>query len=248
MILNIDDIIYGEGYKLHNGLNESETQKLKNYIEKKYYKRIKVLSKNHLKSFLKFGISKYHLNSNLIDHEKAWPRNTRLFDEEGIELIKQTNFFYTLKQTFKEIEITNEIHNKEPEIVWRLVRPNCENDVGPLHTDKWFWNINNWAIPKNKTCIKIWIMLGGESKKCGLRVVPKSQKNETWEYKIVKKDGIIKPLFDEKKYDLNIDLLETKPGNAVIFSYDLLHGGIVTRGDECRLSLEFTLFVHKDLS
>ena len=79
-------------------------------------------------------------------------------------------------------------------------------------------------------------------------MVPKSQKNEKWEYDIVKRDGIIKPLFNEQKYNLDINLLETKPGNAVIFSYDLLHGGIVTRGNECRLSLEFTLFVPKNLS
>ena len=91
-------------------------------------------------------------------------------------------------------------------------------------------------------------MLGGESNKCGLRVVPKSQKNEKWKYDIIKRDGIIKPLFNEQEYDLNTNQLETKPGNAVIFSYDLLHGGIVTRGNECRLSVEFTLFVPKDLS
>ena len=248
MVLNVNEIICGEGYKLHEGLNEAETQKLKKYVEKKYFKHIESLSKIHLKKFLKFGISKYHLNSDLIDHNTAWPRKIRLFDEEGVKILKKTHFFNTLEQTFKEIKITNEIHNKEPEIVWRLVRPNCDSDVGPLHTDRWFWQINKWAVPKNMTCIKVWIMLGGESNKCGLRVVPKSQKNEKWKYDIIKRDGIIKPLFNEQEYDLNINQLETKPGNAVIFSYDLLHGGIVTRGNECRLSVEFTLFVPKDLS
>ena len=91
-------------------------------------------------------------------------------------------------------------------------------------------------------------MLGGEPKKSGLRVVANSQKNKKWIYSIIKKDGIVKPLFNEDTNKLKINILPTQPGNAVIFSYDLLHGGMVTKGDECRLSMEFTIFVNKVLS
>lgn len=242
------EIINGSGYFLHSGFNNNETIKVKNYIEKKFLNRIKELSESNYNIFRKKGISNYHLNSNLIDHSKAWPRHIRLFDEEGIKIFKNTSFYFFLEKVFKKIQITNEIHNLEPEIVWRLVRPGSKNDVGPLHTDQWFWKINNWSVPKNKTCIKIWIMLGGEPKKSGLRVVANSQKNKKWIYSIIKKDGIVKPLFNEDTNKLKINILPTQPGNAVIFSYDLLHGGMVTKGDECRLSMEFTIFVNKVLS
>ena len=85
-------------------------------------------------------------------------------------------------------------------------------------------------------------MLGGETKKSGLRVVPNSQKNDGWDYKIEKKHGIQKPVFDEDNKDINAHLVPTKPGNAIIFSYDLLHGGVQTLGNHCRVSLEFTIF------
>ena len=71
-------------------------------------------------------------------------------------------------------------------------------------------------------------MLGGETTKSGLRVVPSSQKNDHWDYRIEKKHGIQKPVFDENNKNIKALLVPTKPGNAIIFSYDLLHGGVQT--------------------
>ena len=166
----------------------------------------------------------------------------RLFSKDGIKLIKNSSFYKNLKTIFKNPVITNEVNGAEPEIVWRLVRPNSPNDVGPLHADKWFWLANKWNIPKNKKCVKVWIMLGGETTKSGLRVVPSSQKNDHWDYRIEKKHGIQKPVFDENNKNIKALLVPTKPGNAIIFSYDLLHGGVQTIGNHCRVSLEFTIF------
>ena len=150
-----------------------------------------------------------------------------------------------LKNYFQGLEITNEIHNDYPEIVWRIVRPNEKSDVGPLHTDKWFWDINKWQIPSKKKCIKVWIMIGGEENKSGLRVMPHSQKKTTWDFQVKKKSNIYKPVLDEKKQDIITDVIPTKPGKAIIFSYDLLHGGVITKGDKCRVSMEFTIFTEE---
>ena len=52
-------------------------------------------------------------------------------------------------------------------------------------------------------------------------------------------------MLDEKKQDIITDVIPTKPGKAIIFSYDLLHGGVITKGDKCRVSMEFTIFTEE---
>lgn len=241
----INDILTGPGYSVDIGLNKIELKKIKEYVESKFLNNINKLYPEKIDVFKSAGIKKYHLNSDLVNHQISWPRQTRLFDAKGIDLILKTSFFNNLKKLFKDIIITSEIENKKPEIVWRIVRPNMVNDVGPIHTDEWFWKANKWQIPKNKKCIKVWVMLDGETNNSGLSVVPNSHKKLDWEYSFHKKDNIQKPLFDIEKYNLKPIILKTNPGNAVIFSYNLLHGGAITKGELCRLSLEFTLFVPK---
>lgn len=241
----INSIQSGPGYLVCSAFKKNDLQRVKEYVEAKFIEHLSKISFLNLDKFKNNGISKYHLNSNLIDHNNSWPRNVRLFDKIGIDIIMNTPFYKNLEKTFNDIEITNEIGKHDPEIVWRIVRPNELNDIGPIHTDKWFWEANKWKIPKNKKCVKVWIMLDGETNNSGLSVIPNSHKNLSWEYSFEKRDGIQKPLFDLKKNKLEPKILETNPGDAVIFSYNLLHGGAVTRGNLCRTSLEFTLFTPK---
>lgn len=241
----IKNITNGPGFYLYDGLGKDDLKKIYKYVENKFLNHLKKLCPQNVDTFKKYGMNKYHLNSHLIDHKSSWPRKIRLFDDNGINLIKETNLFLNLKKIFKDIIITNEIENEKSEIVWRIVRPNMDNDVGPIHTDGWFWEANKWHIPKDKTCIKVWVMLDGETDNSGLSVIPDTHKKLDWDYTFEKRDGIQKPNFDFKKYDLKPKILKTRPGSAVIFSYNLLHGGAVTRGNLCRISLEFTLFTPK---
>ena len=43
---------------------------------------------------------------------------------------------------FGKFSISDENKLGYGELVWRLVRPNKKDDVGPIHCDKWFWDLN----------------------------------------------------------------------------------------------------------
>jgi ectoine hydroxylase-related dioxygenase (phytanoyl-CoA dioxygenase family) len=58
-------------------------------------------------------------------------------------------------------------------------------------------------------------------------------------------NGLAKPIFDEKLEDLDIHLVETHPGQAVVFHDKLLHGGAVNMADTCRVSMELTMLVRR---
>ena len=57
--------------------------------------------------------------------------------------------------------------------------------------------------------------------------------------------GQKKPIIEEDVSKLNQQLLLTEPGRAVIFNYDLLHGGAENTADTTRISMEFTFLVRK---
>jgi ectoine hydroxylase-related dioxygenase (phytanoyl-CoA dioxygenase family) len=46
-----------------------------------------------------------------------------------------------------------------------------------------------------------------------------------------------------ENFDINV--LECKPGNVLIFNEDIIHGGSYNYGTTCRVSLEFTMLVDK---
>ena len=67
----------------------------------------------------------------------------RILPKEFIEWLSTTNFANKLKEKIGEYRISDEEGLGYPNVYWRLVRPNNKADVGPLHCDAWFWEINN---------------------------------------------------------------------------------------------------------
>ena len=127
---------------------------------------------------------------------------------------------------------------------WRLVRPN-KGDIGPLHADKWFWDLGHGKIPQDKGRIKLWMSLFCEGSN-GLRVVPKSHLTD-YPYQTVEKFGMKKPEFNEDQWDLDIVKLNCNPGTVVVFNDNLLHGGCLNLGSKSRVSMEFTMLVNNEL-
>src|SRR5262245_20036250 len=132
------------GYWAGPLLTDTELTQIRELIDRQFLQRIEELAPQHLAAFADAGIQRYHLHSHLIDHASAWRRRDRLFASDGIEFLLQSSMLRRLADAFGPIEITNEISHAEPEIVWRLVRPDAEGDIGPLHVDSWFWDINQW--------------------------------------------------------------------------------------------------------
>ncbi len=242
--INIRDAVDGApGYWAGPGLTEIEIVELRRLIEQRFLARIATIAPDDVDHFAAAGLAQYHLESYRIDHSSVWPRHERLMGQDGIDFINQSSLMYRLAAEFGSAQITNEIEGEPPEVVWRLVRPGQTDDVGPLHADRWFWDINKWPTPDGQRCIKVWLLVNGDTGLAGLRVAPGTHRQQDWNYTVEYRHGLDKPVFDEAVVDVEPFLLETPPGSAVVFSYDLLHGGAVTMGDQCRVSLEFTLFV-----
>ena len=88
----------------------------------------------------------------------------------------------------------------------------------------------------------MWVPIFNETGKGGLRVIPDSHRME-FPYGIAESGGRKRPVIsiDESKYE--IVNLPSAPGEAVMFNYHLVHGGIPSTGERCRVSLEMTLAV-----
>jgi len=141
-----------------------------------------------------------------------------------------------------EFQISAEDGSDWEEIYWRLVRPHEPSDVGPLHADRWFWDLGDGTTPAGRERLKVWIAIVAEPGLSGLRGVPGSHLRD-WRYHGETRDGKTKPQIDEDETELNPQLLPTGAGDAVVFHDRLLHGGAVGSGLLTRVSIEFTMFV-----
>lgn len=135
--------------------------------------------------------------------------------------------------------ITDEENIGYPNIYWRIVRPNHESDVGPVHADKWFWDLGDATLPRGFERTKIWTPLIQDDSEPSLMLVPGSQKLK-YEYGF-KQDEFNKkkPTFYNPQISSQLIPAPVCVGESVVFHDNLLHGGRTTQ--ELRVSVEMTL-------
>jgi hypothetical protein len=177
-----------------------------------------------------------------INHSLLWPKANRILSYESKEIFRNLNFFKDLELELGPIKISNEEEIYDEEVYWRLARP-TGNDVGPLHADRWFWDLGHGKMPQDLERIKIWIAIFNETGKSGLRYVPGSHLKD-WPYTGQERDGFVKPLIQISDSELEVKKFLSKPGDAFIFNDKLLHGGF-TGGSNSRVSIECTLMISK---
>ena len=110
-----------------------------------------------------------------------------------------------------------------------------KKDTAGVHIDVNAGGIINRDL---KTSLTIWIPIVGFSKKYTLKISPKSHLfDHGVKFKITKKK--VTPLL-EKKYwkKFKFTRLNLKPGQAIIFHPNLLHGGSNNFGSSTRVSLD----------
>lgn len=251
---NLIQSIHGEnGYTTEFCLSNDELDILRQLIRIQWLYRIQLLVPRHIKQFDEYGITRYHELSHLLDHPTAWPTFARVLPRESANIIKKLSFFKKLESDFGAIEVGDEQDLGWDNIYWRLVRPG-RDDIGSLHADKWFWDLLEYggtvpSYPYER--LKIWIAIYTTSGKNGLLVVPRSHLKKDWKWHVEIKYNQKKPIIDEPIENLNLTLLPTEPGRAVIFHDDLLHGGSENLATTTRVSMEFTLFIpaeHKNIN
>lgn len=239
-----DELEHGLGYTTALSFSENEIQIILLFIRAQWLERIEKFAPEHLATFANIPIHRYHQFAHLLDHGMVWKKEARMLPKLAVAEIRKMSLIRQLESEYGPIEIVDEEKIGREEIDWRLVRPNEPNDIGPFHADAWFRALGHGANPgKNKKAIKVWVALCCEPGLNGLRVLPDSQKKE-WRYHGEFRHSFVKPKIDE---DIELHfpvLLNTKPGNAVIFHEKLLHAGALNRGQYTRISMEFMIFVN----
>lgn len=233
-----------------NCLSPREISHIKGNITSQYLLRLSEESippasfSSHSK--LLFPPQSYHEISSSIDHSRLWSKPFRVLDKEFISWFSAGSLMNFLVEQFgKNIDITDEERLGYGNVYWRLVRPQNSRDVGPLHRDKWFWDIDkNQVLPEYPfKRIKCWMPLVPESSLNGLLIVKGSHKDTEITWTQFEKDGRIKPklvIESLKDHPLRADL---DVGDVLIFHDELVHGGSINESRFTRISLEFTVFV-----
>ncbi len=126
-----------------------------------------------------------------------------------------------------------------PNIYWRLVRKNSLTDVGPIHADRWFWDLGKAIFPRSHTRVKVWMPLEQDDLNPSLLVLPGSQSQEFDYSSKTDNVGKIRPVFENIAIVQRMKPAPVRVGEAIVFHDSLLHGGRVSK--ENRVSIEFTL-------
>lgn len=251
-MLSLREQIFGDkGYSLDLVLSQSELSVFRDQVSEQWLSVIKSTYPELATEASRLGIENYHTIADRLDHKKLWPKSKRVLPQSAVNKLKSLPFFSTLRQEFGEFTISDVYdtyqHHGEEEIYWRLVRPNVDSDVGPLHADKWFHNSFNMGygmFPPGVVTVKIWLPLFCEAGKNGLAVVKGSHLKE-WKFHVETIEGLPKPMPDDDLTNVDAELILTKPGNMLIFHENTLHGGVVNRGDQTRVSAEITMVMQQ---
>jgi hypothetical protein len=231
-----------DGFVTGLHLTPAEVQGIKALIEAQWRRRLRQLVPTLAGAFERLGIERYHQLAHRVDHAALWPKRSRILGPQAVEEIRSTSLAARLQRELGNFAISDEEQIGWPEVYWRIVRPGCASDVGPLHADAWFWELGHGVTPPGCTRVKVWVAVVAEPGRSGLLLVPGSH-HRHWRYHAEHRDGMLKPRLEEETPDPQ--LIAAGPGDAVVFHDRLLHGGAVSRGTLTRISFEFTLLVRQ---
>jgi hypothetical protein len=235
-----DAIDRGAGYYTGARLTDHELGMMRQMITDQYVAHLRTIDPDLAADAERVGIADYHLLQGRLDHANSWPKASRVLPAECVPVIAGMGFCQAIAAEYGEFAIYPD------DLMWRLVRPHASDDVGPVHADRWFWDLGNGAIPDGWERFKIWIPIFVEPGLNGLCVKPYSHLRDDWKRHGDHKHGKVKPVLDEKVEDLHMELLPLAAGQMVMFHDGLLHGGVINKGTRCRVSLEMTIFYRRD--
>ena len=159
----------------------------------------------------------------------------------GFQIIQIHSFEKTLKKEFGPIEVWDYKNLGWENITWRIVRPGNVQDNSSLHVDQWFRDTVRNGAPPGNNHFQVWVPLFCEAGISGLRVISGSHTRQ-WKYRTEMIGSDIKPIFNEKVEEGSMKTHNLKPGQGVVFSSKLLHGGAIGKEKTTRISFEFSFF------
>ena len=236
-----------KGYSLENELKHNELDIFKSAITTQWLDKINEIDPILASKIKKdrISIQEYHKISHLLKHSEIWSKSSRVLPEEFAHWFMKSDFASSLSDKYGEFYISDEDNLGWPNIYWRLVRPEEKGDIGPLHRDSWFWELNDdFPTPKYDFYrLKVWLPIFTEMGLNGLRLEPYSQKRTDIKWKGEQRHGINKPTLISPPSEFNTKLIDAIPGNSIVFNDKLIHGGALNQGSKCRVSVEFTMII-----
>jgi hypothetical protein len=234
--------LYGEdGYFRGITFSDVELATMRAIIRKKWLQNLSRLDPRNIDLFGATATDQYHRIAHLIDHQRAWIKDSRIFNRNEVEEILALPFFRALEEYVGPFEVADIEGLGHPEIYWRLVRPDEAGDVAGAHADAWFYEYTNELTQEQqKGLVKVWVAMHVEPGKSGLSVLPGSHKVE-WPNRSELRHGRKKPVLGVPQETLALVTLDTAPGEAVVFNTRLLHAGVAHTGGHSRISIEFAI-------
>jgi hypothetical protein len=235
------------GYSVYRIFSDSELISLRNRINTQV---IEVLSKYDSEAYelLKDEddpLSVYHELGLKESHGSTWIKLNRILSEADTAWIESTTSIMALRNSFGSSKTSDEEQLGRGNYYWRLTRPGATDDVGPMHCDAWFWELND-DYGENMIGlqrVKVWVAIETAPGLNGLLVQPGSHLRESFEWEGTVSRGARKPVLKTEVDPSSLTLLAPPPGHGVIFHDRLLHGGAVNTANRCRCSIEFTLLI-----
>ncbi len=239
-----------DGYCIVDIFNKSNLEELKRKIKIKINKSLKSksLKIKELKNYHK--IIDNNLHSNIIDSSKRYIGLNKSYQNI---ILKNKFINYICKNYWgheqKEITWVASLKKKQVKknsTAFRLARPmnlsiygKQKKDVGGVHFDLFFGSAENYNY---KALITIWCPLVGFTNSYTLRISPKSHLKKHKKVNLDKQKKYLSPVF-KTKYTKRFKYIRPnlKPGQAIIFHPNLLHGGSHNLGVNTRCSLDFRL-------
>ena len=230
------------GYFIDQKVTQGELERLRKFVSDHYHQVIREICTEEIDA--RSAIENYHKMDFAVKHEKLWPKANRILGEEFEAWFLNSNLRKRLENEFGTFTTSDEENKGRGNYYWRLTRPGHAEDIGPLHRDSWFWELNNNFnhCLKGLKRVKVWIPLHVEKGLNGLLVEPRSHLRQDIRWSSKYKDKIMKPVLDNVNKTECI-LLDTEPGQCVIFDDELLHGGALNNGSKTRISMEFTMLI-----
>jgi hypothetical protein len=245
--------VFGDaGLSIDVRLLPDELAELRRLTTRSWLDVIRKVAPERLKEFENIEIDQYHELSHLIDHARVWTSETRTFSAEVVDAVRSFSLFELFNRECPGYRICSEMPPYgdlgRGRMNWRLVRPGDGIDLGPIHADYWFEAVvDGWAgKPTDTLKVKIWIPIYLEPGLTGFAYLPRSHKMDlAFTRKPVGNSGY-KPYFDPADLPSPLAKLDTPPGTAVLFNYNLVHQGAnSTRATRTRVSMETTLEVSR---
>lgn len=235
-----------QGYEIHDSRDSKTYELAKDHIMKRLSAQLQAEVGQTFATWDQLLNSYiYYPELHMFFSDKA----NRIFSGEFTDQLVQSDFARVLRNRIGNFCITSEEGSKYPEVYWRISRPFQATDVGPLHADSWFWDLNpDWSVPEGLTSkrIKVWYPVQCEPGCNGLYVLPYSHESSKYRYKALRVGSKSKPSIIDPPDLSELTLLSPSKGEFVIFHDDLIHGGAPNTGEYPRISFEFTCLLERE--